>query len=93
MFGAFLTAVSQVGNAFAPNIPVLMFTQGALFGKRIAFPSYHVIIFSFYDLEIKNSYISGLKFEYFPKSSYRDWILYKNCLDFTTFLLKKYNKF
>lgn len=45
MFGAFLTAVSQVGNAFAPNIHVLMFTQGALFGKRIAFPSYHVNIF------------------------------------------------
>lgn len=44
-------------------------------------------------LEIIISYILGLKFEYFPKSSYRDWILYKNCLDFTTFLLKKYNKF
>lgn len=36
MFGAFLTAVSQVGNAFAPNVHVLMFTQGALFGMGIA---------------------------------------------------------
>jgi hypothetical protein len=33
MFGAFLSAASQIGNAFAPNVAVLMATQGFVFGK------------------------------------------------------------
>lgn len=33
MYGAFLSAASQIGNAFAPNVAVLMATQGFIFGK------------------------------------------------------------
>ncbi|XP_062599468.1 monocarboxylate transporter 2-like [Saccostrea cucullata] len=36
MFGAFLTAVSQIGSAFAPSVAVLMATQGVIFGIGIS---------------------------------------------------------
>ncbi|XP_061194426.1 monocarboxylate transporter 2-like [Saccostrea echinata] len=36
MFGAFLTAVSQIGSAFASSVGVLMATQGVIFGIGVA---------------------------------------------------------